>query len=478
MDISSPEHLGAHLRLREALAAIRAGDDAGARRALIDAWCARRSPALATLVELIDERSPDALHGQLREIVRPKIATSEDRLRAVADADDPRLSGWAIAALADPPFESKSAEAFLTGIVAIAARDPRLLDRRAEIVSAIAARIGNRPMRNRLIEAVDAAARALAVLAAASADELAIEAQIATALEPLRAHARSAAALLADIYANPDDDGPRLVYADLLLERGDPHGELIRLQLERGRAGPVGDRERWLLKQHGKDFLGALAPVLSFGWSYSRTELERGFVAVADFIGAGEGSSAAMRRRIELVVDAPAWATVEQLQPSAWTVELLKRAPLRALQRVDRMLSAPDLHAIAARAEPLACFDTLQLRATEVDGDVLPPDIVRRAFPSLATLVVFYDADELIAPARAARVGRFGAHRIVLDRLWSRTTANHATNLAHHQELIKSLVGAVAFVAELAIQPPWHARPKPAAVELRRGPAGTFTSTG
>src|SRR5678816_3251988 len=35
------------------------------------------------------------------------------------------------------------------------------------------------------------------------------------------------AALLAEIRARPDDDGPRLVFADALSARGDPWGELI-----------------------------------------------------------------------------------------------------------------------------------------------------------------------------------------------------------------------------------------------------------
>jgi uncharacterized protein (TIGR02996 family) len=38
--------------------------------------------------------------------------------------------------------------------------------------------------------------------------------------------------LLADIVANPDDDAPRRVYADALLERGDPYGEFINVQLD------------------------------------------------------------------------------------------------------------------------------------------------------------------------------------------------------------------------------------------------------
>jgi len=140
--------------LDDALAAIRSGDDAAARRALIAAWRARRAASLAELVALIDERSPDDLPARLREIVRPKVVHSEARLREVAELDDPRVSAWAIEALADPPFESRTAETFLAMLVAIAERDPRLRERRVEIVRVLGARIGSLPMRTRLVDAV------------------------------------------------------------------------------------------------------------------------------------------------------------------------------------------------------------------------------------------------------------------------------------------------------------------------------------
>jgi uncharacterized protein (TIGR02996 family) len=38
--------------------------------------------------------------------------------------------------------------------------------------------------------------------------------------------------LLGDVLANPDDDAPRQVLADALIAKGDPRGEMIRLQLE------------------------------------------------------------------------------------------------------------------------------------------------------------------------------------------------------------------------------------------------------
>jgi uncharacterized protein (TIGR02996 family) len=46
------------------------------------------------------------------------------------------------------------------------------------------------------------------------------------------------AQLVAAVSAAPEDDGPRLVYADWLTERGDPWGEAIRLELELAPDGP------------------------------------------------------------------------------------------------------------------------------------------------------------------------------------------------------------------------------------------------
>src|SRR5437764_13946726 len=72
-------------------------------------------------------------------------------------------------------------------------------------------------------------------------------------------------AFLADIIEHPDDDTPRLVYADYLDERGDPRAEFIRVQCQLAKL-PEGDarreeleaRERALLKAHKKEWLGPL----------------------------------------------------------------------------------------------------------------------------------------------------------------------------------------------------------------------------
>lgn len=82
-------------------------------------------------------------------------------------------------------------------------------------------------------------------------------------------------AYLAAIRAAPDDDAPRLVYADWLLERGDPRGELIILQ-----CGPQTDeakrRARELLDLHQNQWLGPVVYV-------TRTQIwERGFLVAAE----------------------------------------------------------------------------------------------------------------------------------------------------------------------------------------------------
>jgi len=95
------------------------------------------------------------------------------------------------------------------------------------------------------------------------------------------------ASFLADILAHPDDDAPRLIYADWLDEHGDPYrAEFIRLQCARARL-PVDDvdhvpllhREEELLQRHGTVWKAVLPRLESVAWG----EFERGFVATVQF---------------------------------------------------------------------------------------------------------------------------------------------------------------------------------------------------
>jgi uncharacterized protein (TIGR02996 family) len=92
---------------------------------------------------------------------------------------------------------------------------------------------------------------------------------------------------LEDITAHPDDDAPRLIFADWLEEKGDSdRAEFIRVQIERARL-PAWDarqvrlrlRERELSEQHGQKWKKELPNIEGVSWE----EFRRGFVAMATF---------------------------------------------------------------------------------------------------------------------------------------------------------------------------------------------------
>lgn len=156
--------------------------------------------------------------------------------------------------------------------------------------------------------------------------------------------------LLEDVYKNPADDGPRQVLADWLIEKGDPRGELIALQL-RPRATPMtpqqAARERSLLHAHWKKWAGPLAPHLM------RTGLvfERGFLT---------------RCKTSKLVGEQTWGTVEHLGlcKGAGTkdgaIPLITHPVMRALRSVSGL--------DAKRMTQLASFDrALPLTAVELE---------------------------------------------------------------------------------------------------------------
>jgi uncharacterized protein (TIGR02996 family) len=72
------------------------------------------------------------------------------------------------------------------------------------------------------------------------------------------------AAFLAAIHDHPEDDGPRLRFANWLEERGDPRSELIRVQCalacldeDDPRREELERREEQLLGRHGEAWRGS-----------------------------------------------------------------------------------------------------------------------------------------------------------------------------------------------------------------------------
>lgn len=107
--------------------------------------------------------------------------------------------------------------------------------------------------------------------------------------------------LYAPIWAHPHERSGRQVLADLLLERGDPRGEFISLQL----ADASPKRQKQLLKAHREAWLGKLVSVVDL--KADPPVFEGGFVSELTVKGVRKG-------QFLLASDAPEWATVRRVR--------------------------------------------------------------------------------------------------------------------------------------------------------------------
>ncbi len=158
-------------------------------------------------------------------------------------------------------------------------------------------------------------------------------------------------ALYRAVFAAPEDDGPRLVLADALQERGDPRGEFISLQLQKPRAQRSERRMQKLLERHRADFLRALGSVVS---SPDRHQLwDRGFLSEASAVLRGD------------LCEVPDWATVRRLSvsfsgmpplelasPHMRSLEEIILAPLDAVPVVFGAPRALPVQSVALRGPP------------------------------------------------------------------------------------------------------------------------------
>lgn len=292
--------------------------------ALIAAWQASPAIALLELVERYEAAHPvKAFEGDFRAqaigataaergallgaLVGPKSADTLARLEAIAQwAPDPRTSRALERLLREVPYTSDGTRPVWSMVFELVAKlkDPRFVALAPELKAGWKFRENHRKwMGGALDHAIARLPEAVPVLSAAEAKcARAIAADLKPPPKPSRHQDEEG--LLADIYANPADDGPRLVYADWLQERGDPRGEFIALQCAKT---PDPKREAALLKAHGAKWLGPLAPVVLKGVGF-----RRGFPAVVT-------ARFKHQQDAEAHGGAKAWATVEELAFSEGT---------------------------------------------------------------------------------------------------------------------------------------------------------------
>ncbi len=182
------------------------------------------------------------------------------------------------------------------------------------------------------------------------------------------------AELIAAIVAAPDDDPPRMVYADHLMQRGDLRGELIAVQCRLARADAADEpidpalvaRERELLAEHSAVWEMPLRAVVDAGYVF-----RRGFV---------EHVRAWSERDVTFAVP-PRGASLEEIETAA-------------IDRTDRLGQlfehAPLLRSLAVRADAIyrplppswALLESLELH----ESGYPTPDVIRAALHAMPAL--------------------------------------------------------------------------------------------
>lgn len=238
----------------------------------------------------------------LASLTAGTLADAQARLEAVMSwSRDPRTSRTLVQLLSGVPWSSDSSKPAWTAAFALMVKqnDARFVTLAKELPSKWKVRSSMQGWLERAFARAVESMKPLEVTATAE-EKKSLEAVVkafATAKPKKAAGGRDEQSLLAAIFANPADDAPRHVLADLLQEKNDPLGQFIALQL-------AGDEKaaNKLLKANAKKWVGVLGPVLG-----ADVEFRRGFPAVGKTKFRHQADA-------EKYGALPEWATLEQLE--------------------------------------------------------------------------------------------------------------------------------------------------------------------
>lgn len=174
-------------------------------------------------------------------------------------------------------------------------------------------------------------------------------------------------AFLSAIIENPDDDGPRLMYADWLTEHGDSRGEFIRVQCELATMPPeekerrekLLELESALLKAHGQQWTSSLRELGMW-----EMRLQRGFVCEGNI-----SSADLLAHEKTLAAIAPLQALYIRI--NSWPMNGIVNCPLlRNLTNLNlyENVIGPDGAKLLAGSPHLSRLTTLDVSRTHI-GD-------------------------------------------------------------------------------------------------------------
>ena len=366
------------MSLAAANEALQRNEPEQALRALLAAWQTARHPRIADAIDVVSRqiantapipgKSVNERDDHWRAIAKKQQPTELPRLlaalwpkqwrpaRPLLDLldrwpEDPRIAAALVRALVEPPYDSGASMALYELIFE---KLGRLGDQRGLAALRDAAerhRFLAAGIKQTIMTLERRAPPALPDEAALAA----IEASFAEVIASASNDEARGAALLEAIYAAPDDDAPRIVYADWLGERGDVRGEFITLQLARGAGDEPSTREKALLHEHGRRWAGPL------GALFDAHVFERGF-----FAGGG-----VVTKDLRLLAADPASRILRHVAfagtPEA-LFELLEMLPaLRSVSTYDAALIAfaggervwPNITSLRSAVDAVETFTTL-----------------------------------------------------------------------------------------------------------------------
>lgn len=351
------------------------GEHAAALEAVCTVWRETRDARLAAVAEALAARcaksvealpeKPVAGHHEAWLARAPKASAAElavllttmashkapmalERIEKLsAQAPSPLVAGALTRLVLAPPFQSTGGRPFWKRLFATLPEhaDPRTVEQLKPCVGAFAQRLGAATIGEIFEDGVRAALASLQTALASlhrplGGDDLAalsrLEAALATPARAPSAASGSEEQLLAAVLERPDDDGPRQVLSDFLLEKGDPRGEFIALQFKRRTGGlaPKDEaREKALINKHAADWLGDFA---NFTLKKS-LRFERGFLSACEYFAKKKSDA-------DRAVGHRLWATVERIDGPV-PIEVLTGSPLRALRELG---PSPDKIAYSA----------------------------------------------------------------------------------------------------------------------------------
>jgi uncharacterized protein (TIGR02996 family) len=187
--------------------------------------------------------------------------------------------------------------------------------------------------------------------------------------------------LEAAVGATLDDDGPRAVLADALIERGDPRGEMIALSLAAARR-PLTKAMQTRLDELARMYWKSWPAWL---WQWVKfPKLRRGFLAECEVSRHGP---------LEKLVGDRRWATVERIKISGdrgerrppvspHVAEFLAHETMQAL-RIVRGIEPRELEQLCDEPRPLALDELLVERSNVADEGEVSLVRVAERFPKL-----------------------------------------------------------------------------------------------